>query len=127
EAQSSRKHYEVVPLGSRWAARDLGSRNGTYLNGTRLTTGDVPLRHGDLLAVGASTVRYEAPRVERAVGARIGGCTLTAPLGRSEFGPLYAARQGSLDRGVVLEVLDPDLAGDPAERARYERRARVAG
>src|SRR5690606_37356556 len=126
EAQSSRKHYEVVPAGTRWVVRDLGSRNGPALNGTRLTR-DVALRDGDAIAVGASVVRYEAPRLGLAPGRRLGGCTLGEPLGRGEYGAQYAARQGSLDREVVVEAVDPDLAGDPEVRVRYERRARVAG
>lgn len=32
--------------------RDLGSKNGTSINGTRLTTKEAVLRHGDLLTVG---------------------------------------------------------------------------
>lgn len=126
EAQSSRKHYEVVPAGTRWVVRDLGSRNGTALNGTRLTR-EVALRDGDAITVGASVVRYEAPRLTLAPGGRLGGCPLGEPLGRGEYGAQFAARQGSLDREVVVEAVDPDLAGDPEVRSRYERRARVAG
>jgi len=48
--------------------KDLGSSNGTYINGTRIsltpddttaeTTG-MPLRHGDVLTIGGTTLRVE--------------------------------------------------------------------
>ncbi|MEZ6189016.1 MAG: protein kinase, partial [Planctomycetota bacterium] len=47
--------------------------------------------------------------------------------GRSEYGTLYQGRQDALDRDVVVEVLDPDLAGDPEFVRAYQQRARSAG
>jgi len=48
----SGKHAAVVLSGAGWAVRDLGSRNGTFLNGQRVK-GDSPLADGDVIRCGA--------------------------------------------------------------------------
>lgn len=49
----SRQHAVISARNSRITARDLGSSNGTYLNGGRLEPGkEYRLRHGDELAFG---------------------------------------------------------------------------
>jgi len=127
ESQSSRKQFVVEPQGSRWRVRDLESRNGTFLNDRRLGANPVPLRHGDRIRVGDTVVRYESDAAELAPGTRLGGVEVGEALGRSEYGTLYGGRQGSLERDVVVEVVDPDLAGDAELRDHYQRRAREAG
>ncbi|MBO1765763.1 ATP-binding cassette domain-containing protein [Allobranchiibius sp. GilTou38] len=54
----SRRHTELVPQDGGFEVHDLGSRNGTYVNGQRVEVGR--LGEGDLLAVGHSrfTVRH---------------------------------------------------------------------
>ena len=47
----SATHAEIQHVGGVWRLSDLGSRNGTFLNGQRLTT-DAPLRVGDRLSLG---------------------------------------------------------------------------
>jgi pSer/pThr/pTyr-binding forkhead associated (FHA) protein len=47
----SRKHAEIVVDEEAVVVRDLASRNGTYVNGTRID-GQLPLGHGDLLRIG---------------------------------------------------------------------------
>ncbi|HEX9108365.1 MAG TPA: FHA domain-containing protein, partial [Longimicrobiales bacterium] len=47
----SARHLELRPAALGWTVRDLGSRNGTYLNGTRIL-GEAPLGDGDRLALG---------------------------------------------------------------------------
>jgi pSer/pThr/pTyr-binding forkhead associated (FHA) protein len=47
----SRRHCAIIRVKDRWAVRDLGSRNGTYLNDQRLTE-PKRLKPGDELRVG---------------------------------------------------------------------------
>lgn len=51
----SRRHAEIFPAEGRWYVRDLGSTNGSFLNGIRLTADAVRLRPGDWVQF-ASTV-----------------------------------------------------------------------
>lgn len=126
EAESSRRHFEVLRDGSRWVLNDLGSRNGTRLNGQRVD-GRAPLWHDDRIQVGQTVIQFQSAPAPLPAGTRLGNCELGAPTGRSRCGTLYAGRQGSLERDVIVEVVDPDLAGDPEFRQGYEARAQLAG
>jgi hypothetical protein len=48
----SRLHAEILPAAVGWVVRDLGSTNGTYLNGERLGRVDATLAVGDSLQFG---------------------------------------------------------------------------
>jgi len=54
----SRRHAEIVQDADGWILRDLGSVNGTTLNGVRLN-GSSPLRPGDRITLGDSEVLFE--------------------------------------------------------------------
>ena len=55
-AQVSRRHCEIFEVGDQLMLRDLGSSNGTFVNGKRIN-GELSLKHGDELTVGAVTLR----------------------------------------------------------------------
>jgi pSer/pThr/pTyr-binding forkhead associated (FHA) protein len=59
EASTSRKHavIEATPVG--WVVRDLGSSNGTWRNGTRITEA-TPIEAGDALVFGKAGFKVEA-------------------------------------------------------------------
>ncbi len=62
----SRRHAQIEWDGERYLLRDLGSRNGTVLNGRRIEAPE-PLRHGDLIGVGGFTLFFDA--ADETVGA----------------------------------------------------------
>ncbi|MBI5281275.1 MAG: SpoIIE family protein phosphatase [Candidatus Solibacter usitatus] len=53
----SRRHLSIEPESRSWYALDLGSKNGTLLNGLKLT-GRHMLEEGDTLTAGAVTLSY---------------------------------------------------------------------
>jgi pSer/pThr/pTyr-binding forkhead associated (FHA) protein len=53
----SRLHAVLENLGFAWSIRDLGSRNGTYLNGDKITAERV-LRSGDEVRVGKTKLLF---------------------------------------------------------------------
>jgi hypothetical protein len=57
----SRRHAELRHAGEHWLLRDLGSRNGTRLNGARVTE-EVEARPGDQLSLGGVRYRLGGPR-----------------------------------------------------------------
>jgi pSer/pThr/pTyr-binding forkhead associated (FHA) protein/S1-C subfamily serine protease len=126
----SSRHAEIRLEGSAWMLVDLGSRNGTCLNGRRITA-PVPVATGDVIRLGESGPEYqvaavaevpaatmpEQPGIEvpppappaRAAEVRAYGVTLLATL----TGKRYEARgtRIRLGRGRECEV-QPVESGD---------------
>ncbi|MBK9315883.1 MAG: FHA domain-containing protein [Acidobacteria bacterium] len=75
----SRKQSQIEQRDGQYLIRDLGSRNGTFLNGTRLGEDESPLHEGDEITIGLTKIRFhleavssqpeitELPKVETAV------------------------------------------------------------
>jgi Nif-specific regulatory protein len=57
DEHASRWHAEVVPQHGRWYLRDIGTLNGTRLNGERILQ-PVPLEHGHLITIGNTRLRF---------------------------------------------------------------------
>ena len=55
DSQVSRHHVRLTQQGAGYVAEDLGSTNGTFLNGQRVF-GVRPLNGGDILGLGDSVV-----------------------------------------------------------------------
>ncbi len=67
DTAASRNHAEVFRLGAIFFIRDLGSRNGTYVNETRIAK-ETPLRPGDEIRIGAARLAFDTePHGEHAV------------------------------------------------------------
>jgi pSer/pThr/pTyr-binding forkhead associated (FHA) protein len=125
EPQSSRKHFQLEPRAGGWVVVDLGSKNGTLLNDDKVD-GQAPLRDGDRLRVVDTVVAFHAdPPLP--TGTKLAGIELREVLGQGEQGTLYAARQGALERAVLVEVALPHVVAEPAARKRFEQRAKSAG
>jgi pSer/pThr/pTyr-binding forkhead associated (FHA) protein len=60
----SRRHCAIVRKDGRWTARDLGSRNGTYVNDVRIAE-EVALNVGDELRVGPLHFRVALASVSK--------------------------------------------------------------
>jgi hypothetical protein len=54
----SRQHAEIRPRGGSWVLSDLGSTNGSCLNGRRIESPEV-VKPGDEIELGTSVIRFE--------------------------------------------------------------------
>src|SRR5215217_2474211 len=107
----SHHHARIAADGGRWYVADLGSMNGTYLNGERLTSESRWLTAGDTVTVGGEALRFVTgdethfgtPAPERSRSASV---TFTGA-------PLRIGRDPSND--VVLQ--DPNVSRFHAELA----------
>src|SRR5688572_11911881 len=55
----SRQHARLKRDGDNWSLEDLGSNNGTFINGVRLSQ-PTKLRHDDEIAIANNRIRIEA-------------------------------------------------------------------
>jgi hypothetical protein len=87
----SRLHAVVENYGAGWALRDLGSRNGTFINGRRVL-GEQALHPGDELRVGKTRLIFRdqdaSPRAGR--GTQVLDMDATPELTRRERDVLHA-------------------------------------
>src|SRR5262249_50750375 len=80
DSRVSREHARVSESEGEHLVEDLGSRNGTRVNG-RPVTGSVALRDGDLVDIGnAVTLRYELVAAPRRQSLVIAGAALAVLL-----------------------------------------------
>jgi len=59
DANISRRHAEIKVVLDAYVISDLGSTNGTNVNGVPITL-ERTLRDGDIIALGSNTIRFEA-------------------------------------------------------------------
>src|SRR4051794_10691977 len=55
---ASRRHARVYPAADGYRLQDLGSSNGTYLNGERIQNEERLLRNGDTIQIGSELLRF---------------------------------------------------------------------
>src|ERR1700758_450053 len=98
----SRVHAVLENLGFAWSVRDVGSRNGTYINGEKISAERV-LRSGDELRVGNSRLIFW--EVKQADEATVNEPTVSAE--PAQLPPRLTPRELE-----VLEVLCRPLVSD---------------
>lgn len=99
-AQISRRHARIVPVGDGWVVSDLGTQNGTQVNGQNIT--EHQLVDGDEISISSVQMRYRDEKAVIAAGAAAGN------VGRASDDALPA----SLVAGAASSV--PAPAGPPA-------------
>jgi len=125
DEKASRDHAEVVFSEGRYVLRDLGSSNGTSLDGRRLER-DETLRPGSLIRIGRTVIEFLDESGGVPPGLRVSGYDLIERVGRGRMGTVYKARQLSMDRVVAIKILDETCSGDRDFIERFRREARAA-
>ena len=100
----SRLHAVFENLGAAWSIRDMGSRNGTYLNGEKITAERV-LHSGDEVRVGKSRLIFWMVR-DPADGRRDEATVTVQPL---EAPPRLTRRE----EDVLVVLCRPLVSDDP--------------
>ncbi len=108
-AAVSRAHAQIERTGRGYLVRDLGSRNGTFVNGDRVGEEGHPLRDGDRIVIaGVETLSFldpmatpAAPAIGRLIGVWIDRDTRAVWVDAQPVEPPLSERQQ-----VLLELLE---------------------
>ncbi len=103
DAEVSRLHAVIEKVSSGWSVRDLGSRNGTHLNGERII-GERVLRPDDEIQVGGVRLFFRAEDVA-------GSLTMTRPVGRA---PELTRREQAVLQALCRPIALGDVFTEPA-------------
>ncbi len=99
----SRRHARITGREGRWYVADIGSFNGTFINGDRVPPGiALQLRHADRIGIGSQTLLFSSP-AERDDPDRTE--TLEEP------GGILAGQLSPFQKQVVQCLCAPWLAG----------------
>ncbi len=118
-------HAEVVEEGGRWVLRDLGSTNGTFLDGRRIE--EVTLSPGDEFVIGQTRMRFldresapAARRVEAPAPARrsmVLPLALLLALGGAGYAYLQFGRKGGGEETAPVAAVAGNLLRSPSFEA----------
>ncbi len=118
DSSVSRRHARIIVSGSTGQIEDLGSSNGTYVNGNRITS-PTALNQGDEIAIGSQAFRFEA-EAPQTFASPIQGATTPKEVSRGEpsrtgwVRPAESSRVPNTDylRGCAVPQLNlPDSSG----------------
>jgi pSer/pThr/pTyr-binding forkhead associated (FHA) protein len=102
DATASRLHAALERFPAGWCVTDLGSSNGTWVNGERIWSSHA-LRHGDEIRVGQTRLIFRDPL------SAVGPVTET-----DEAPPTLTARERDVLVALCRPLLDRDMFTEPA-------------
>ncbi len=123
--KASRKHARIIQSGESWLVEDLGSSNGTRLNGIKVNS--ATLKDGDRIRIGLDEFVFQEIINDPILGTRLGNYQVLERIGRGGMGTVYRAKQISMDRDVAFKVLKPELSCREDLIQSFTREARLAG
>jgi serine/threonine protein kinase len=128
DTQASRAHCSIDIEDDKVMVEDMGSRNGSWLNGQPITRARA--YHGDILRMGKTHVTFEIgdnKPIDPLVGQRLGGFDLQEVVGRGRYGTVFKGMQVALSRPVAIKVLAEEYRDNPERVQAFLTEARRAG
>ncbi len=123
--KTSRQHARIVLAGGRFILEDLGSANGTSVNGVKVEKHVLADR--DEIQIGDAKLTFVDDRSANLEGQTLGNYRIHNRIGQGAMGAVYKATQISMDRIVALKVLRENLVADREFVRGFLNEARTAG
>ena len=98
----SSQHAVIEQFGNELAIRDLGSTNGTFINGRRVVDAHV-ISEGDLLQLGSTALKVE-PRTSPTTLATVTSDVTDNALALAQFGQLLERREINMHLQPIVEI-----------------------
>lgn len=102
DSKVSRSHAVLQKRNRQWFLQDLGSSNGTYVNGHKVQRH--PLRNGDRIQLGAMTLLYVADDDPNATEAEASSPDRTPDLSARERQVVSLVAKGLTDREIAEQL-----------------------
>jgi serine/threonine-protein kinase len=125
EEKASRQHARITSTGKQFVYEDLGSSNGSQINGVRIQKHT--LKNGDVIHIGKATLTFHEDTALNLEGTTLGNYRIHNKIGQGGMGAVYKATQISMDRIVALKVLKDELTSDSKFVKQFLQEARTAG
>lgn len=126
----SREHFRIYNQNGRFFIEDLGSLNGTLVNGQTLSASSMPLADGDEISIGETSMSWleKEQNLDKdpLLNQKVAGYLILQRLGRGGMGTVYRARQLSLQRDVAIKILNQRLGVDNQFIKRFIEEARAS-
>lgn len=127
----SKNHARITYADKTFYVSDLGSSNGTYVNGKRiLPETNIPLMFNSSLTIGSTILRFvltETPKMPNLEGQVLDDrYEVQELLNRTGKGAVYRAHDRNLRHPVAIKVLSPDLASHPGYLTQLRQEAETA-
>ena len=113
DEKTSGVHCEIMPEGDRLVLKDLGSTNGTFLDGKRVT--ELVLTPGDIVTIGRTKVKYRELGDDSAGAGDYGDADAGEFAMRKIDAGRLKKRGAHRDRGVISRTRsEPSVSGPEA-------------
>jgi predicted component of type VI protein secretion system len=121
DALLSRRHAEFLTTSNEVTVRDLGSRNGVFVNGTRAA--ERALHPGDVVQIGPLRVRYVSDRAPVSLIPQDmdSGSTLVIPYEEAAAAVLEATELPTTDIPIIMDPVAAPQADEEGETRVFER------
>jgi pSer/pThr/pTyr-binding forkhead associated (FHA) protein len=122
----SRRHCLIARSDSMWTVKDLGSRNGTLVNGERIEK-ETELHDGDMLSVGPLQFRVDASETAAPVEPAESSVVAKPPAPKNAAEAASRVPKNPDDSNIEEDISRWLLGSEPGEQALKETRTLTMG